>query len=282
MRKSFLVSIWMPMALLAVWSIPSAHPQTAPVPDRDFSGIWQKESAANPPWAPNTNRQFASQMPLQPWAQEYCQLVGCGRGVNSSGRPGGGSYLVVHDPAFAISRCAPYGFPRVMIGGGLMEIFQVRDRLFLRFQTNNEVREIWTDGREHPDDPDPTWMGHSIGRWDGDALVVDTIGLHGGDRGKYKWLDPAGTPHSEDLHITERIRRAAPDTLHFDMTFEDPQAFTAPVSGRVVYGLRPDEQIYEYIRCENRVFSDDKKEIWPLIFGDEYPKPLHPPAGATP
>jgi hypothetical protein len=267
------------MALLAALAGPSAVAQSAP--PQDFSGVWQKESAASPPWAPGTNRQFAAEMPLQPWAKEYCEMVGCGRGVNSSGAPGGGSYLVVHDPAFAISRCAPYGFPRVMIGGGLMEIFHVRDRVFMRFQTNNEVRYVWTDGRAHPEELEPTWMGHSVGRWDGDTLAVDTVGILGGERGKLKWLDPAGTPHSDALHITERIGRTAQNKLQIDMTFEDSEAFTAPFSGRVTYGLRPDEQIFEYIRCENRIFSDDKKEVWPLIFGDPYPMPLHPPAGTA-
>ncbi|MBF8305065.1 MAG: hypothetical protein HW398_253 [Acidobacteria bacterium] len=282
MRKRFWVCGFAAGMALAVWCAAAARAQTASAPNQDLSGIWAKRQAASPPWAPGTNRQFAAEMPLQSWAQEYCKKVGCGRGVNSSGEPGGGSYYVVEDPAFNISRCAPYGFPRLLIGGGLMEIFQVPDRVFMRFQTNNEMREIWTDGRANPENPDPRWSGHSIGRWDGDTLVVDTTGVYGGDRGKTKWLDPAGTPHSEELHVIERIRRTSPNALQMDLRFEDPQAFTAPFSGKVVYELRPNEQISEYIRCENRIFSDDKKEIWPLIFGGEYPKPRHPPAGTTP
>ena len=269
-------------ALLAVGAPSAANAQTATPAAHDLSGIWDKVSAASPPWAPGTDRQFVSEVPMQPWAQEYCRKVGCGRGSNSSGKPAGGSYYVIEDPAFTISRCAPYGFPRVMIGGGLMEIFQNAARVFMRFQTNNELREIWLDGRGHPEDVDPTWMGHSVGKWDGDTLAVDTVGIRGGEHGKFKWLDPAGTPHGDALHITERIRRTAQDSLQIDMTFEDPEAFTAPFSGKVVYELRPDEEIYEYIRCENRIFSDDRKEIWPLIFGGEYPKPNFPPAGTTP
>jgi hypothetical protein len=267
--------------VLAVWSA-AAQAQTASPVSRDLSGIWAKKQAASPPWAPGTDRQFAAEMPLQPWAEEYCKKVLCGRGVNSRGEPGGGSYYVVEDPAFNISRCAPYGFPRLLIGGGLMEIFQVPDRVFMRFQTNNEMREIWTDGRGHPNEPEPRWSGHSVGRWDGDTLVVDTTGIYGGDRGKTKWLDPAGTPHSDELHVIERIRRTSPSALQIALRLEDPVAFTAPFSGTVTYELRPNELISEYIRCENRIFSDDKKEIWPLIFGDEYPKPRHPPAGTTP
>lgn len=280
MRKDLGVSSVAMLVALAV-GIPAAQAQTASPPNRDLSGIWARKQAASPPWAPNTNRQFAAEIPLQSWGQEYCRKVGCGQGVNSAGEPGGGAYFVVEDPAFNISRCAPYGFPRLLIGGGLMEIFQIPTRVFMRFQTNNEMREIWTDGKGHPEELDPTWMGHSIGRWDGDTLVADTIGFYGGDGGKTKWLDPAGTPHSEELHVTERIRRTDANTLQIDLRFEDPKAFTAPFTGRVVYELRPDERIFEYIRCENRIFSDDKKEIWPLIFGDPYPKPLHPPAGTT-
>lgn len=281
MRKGLGVSSFAMLVVLAVWGAPAAQAQTAPPPNQNLSGIWAKKQAASPPWGPNTNRQFATEVQLQPWAQEYCRKVGCGRGVNSAGQPGGGAYFVVEDPAFNISRCAPYGFPRTLIGGGFMEIFQIPTRVFMRFQTNNEFREIWTNGQGHPEDLDPTWTGHSIGRWDGDTLVADTIGFYGGDGGKTKWLDPAGTPHSEELHVVERIRRTSPNTLQIDLTFEDPKAFTATFTGRVIYELRPDEVIFEYIRCENRIFSDDKKEIWPLIFGDEYPKPLHPPAGTT-
>ena len=281
MRKGLMVAGVAMLVVLAVVGAPAARAQAAPPSNRDLSGIWAKKEAASPPWAPNTNRQFAAEVPLQPWAQEYCRAVGCGRGVNSGGQPGGGSYFVVEDPAFNISRCAPYGFPRVLIGGGLLEIFQIPSRVFMRFQTNNEFREIWTDGKGHPEKLDPTWTGHSIGRWDGDTLVADTIGFYGGEGGKTKWLDPAGTPHSEELHVMERIRRTNPNTLQIDLRFEDPKAFTAPFTGRVIYELRPDEQIFEYIRCENRIFSDDKKEIWPLIFADPYPKPLHPPAGTT-
>ena len=283
MRRLFpaCVPISVLLAVLAAFGVASANAQSPPV-NRDLSGIWGKVSAASPPWAPGTNRQFAAEMPLQPWAEVHCRQVGCGRASNSAGEPSGGVYYVINDPAFNISRCAPYGFPRVMVGGGLMEIFQNPVRVFMRFQTNNELREIWLDGRSHPDDSDPTWMGHSVGRWDGGTLSVDTVGIRGGERGKYKWLDPAGTPHGDRLHITERIRRTAPDTLRIEMTFEDPDAFTAPFSGTVVYELRPDEQIYEYIRCENRIFSDDPKEVWPLIFGDEYPQPNFPPVGMAP
>jgi hypothetical protein len=275
-------------AILAVLALccAAAQAQTA-TPARDLSGIWDRKSAAAPPWAPNSVRMFAYPMPLQAWAKEHCRRVGCGRGSDSAGVPRGDAYLQGEDPA--IARCAPRGFPRMLLGGGLMEILQTPDRIFMRFYVNNEMREVWMDGRGHPETVDLTWKGHSIGRWDGDTLVVDTVGILGGENGKFKWLDSAGHPHSDALHVTERIRRTAPGTLEFDLTFEDPEAFTAPVRGKVIYELRPkeDESVrtvgpsVEYVTCEDRIFAEQESEAWPFITG-EYPKPLFPPAGPDP
>ena len=84
-------------------------------------------------------------------------------------------------------------------------------------------RQIFMDGRKHPEDPSPTWYGHSIGRWEGDTLVIDTIGLND----KF-WLDGSGIPHTEQLHMVERWTRTNFTTLRRDVTFEDPGAFTRP------------------------------------------------------
>ena len=284
MRKYLLVPSFAMLAVLVVWAATPAQAQTASAPNRDLSGVWGKKQAASPSWAPNTNRLFAVEVPLQPWAQEHCRAVGCARGVDSAGTPFGNAYLQGEDPVYV--RCAPNGFPRMLVGGGPMEIFQTANRVFMRFYFGNEMREIWTDGRGHPANLDLTWKGHSIGRWDGDTLVVDTTGILGGENGKYKWLDPAGHPHSEDLHVVERIRRTDPNTLQIDLRFEDPKTFTAPFNGKVIYGLNPTaeegrvERIAEYIQCEDRIFAEKETEAWPFITG-EYPKPQFPPAGTT-
>ncbi len=274
MRKCLLVLSITMISVFTVWAATAAHAQTAPPANRDLSGVWVVKQAAKLPWAPNTNRAFAVEVPLQPWAQEHCRFVGCARGVRFTGEPGGNAYLIGEDPAYR--KCAPVGFPRILLNGDLMEMLQLPNRVFMRFYRNNEMREIWTDGRGHPEDFDLTWMGHSIGRWDGDTFVIDTVGIYGGDGGKYKWLDEAGYPHSDELHVTERIRRTSPNSLEFDLTFEDPKAFTAPVQARVIYDLRPDEQIMEYIRCEDRIFAEGENEAWPFFSG-EYPMP-HVPA----
>jgi len=272
------------LAVFAVWCVPEAEAQAAPPPNRDLSGIWGVKQAAAPPWARNERTQFATEVPLQPWAQEHCRAIGCGRGVNSAGAARGNAYIQGADPS--LIRCAPKGFPRMLINAGPMEIFQIPNRVFMRFYFGNEMREIWTDGRGHPENVDLTWKGHSIGRWDGDTLVVDTIGILGGENGKFKWFDHAGNPHSDELHVVERIRRTDPNTLQIDLRFEDPKAFTAPFNGRVIYGSNPTaeegriERIAEYIQCEDRIFAEKETDAWPYVSG-EYPKPQFPPAGTS-
>jgi hypothetical protein len=268
--------------IAAVIFIPSGQAQSAPAQSRDLSGVWGKKDAASPPWAPGRKTVFAIEIPLQQWAQEHCRKVGCARGVDSAGTPWGNAYLQGEDPVFM--RCAPQGFPRLMLTGGPFEILQTSNRIFMRFYFGNEMREIWTDGRKHPEDLDLTWKGHSVGRWDGDTLVVDTIGILGGENGKYKWLDSAGYPHSDELHVVERIRRIDPNTLQIDFRFEDPETFTAPFSGTVTYDLNPRGEggrttsINEYVQCEDRIYADKEGDAWPFISG-EYPKPQFPPVG---
>ncbi len=112
-------------------------------------------------------------------------------------------------------------------------------------------RQIFMDGRSHPEDPSPIWYGHSIGRWDGDTLVIDTIGLNT----KF-WLDPGGTPHTEQLHIVERWTRTNFTTMTREVTVEDPGAFTRPFT--VTFTARlgaPGSDIMEYICIENNQYG---------------------------
>jgi Carboxypeptidase regulatory-like domain len=106
-------------------------------------------------------------------------------------------------------------------------------------------RQVFLDGRGHPKDPNPSWMGHSIGHWEGDTLVVDTTGFN--DR---SWLDPQGHPHTEMMRVTERFRRPDFGHLEVEFTIDDPGAYVKPWVIKKVADIDPDDEIGEYI-CEN-------------------------------
>ncbi len=106
-------------------------------------------------------------------------------------------------------------------------------------------RQVFLDGRTHPKDPNPSWMGHSIGHWDGDTLVVDTVGFN--DR---SWLDAQGHPHTEQLHVIERMRRADLGDLEIEFTIEDPATYAKPWIIKRGADLDPDDDVGEYA-CEN-------------------------------
>jgi hypothetical protein len=111
-------------------------------------------------------------------------------------------------------------------------------------------RVIHTDGRPHPQDPNPTFKGDATGHWEGDTLVVDTAGLN--DK---TWLDQVGHPHSDSLHVVERIRRVNRDTLQDDLTIDDPRAYAKPWTGQQVFKLKPAWRLSEYI-CEDNVTGE--------------------------
>jgi hypothetical protein len=129
---------------------------------------------------------------------------------------------------------------------------QTRGILVLLFEHEPHYRQIFLDGRVHPQQADPTWMGHSVGNWDGDTLVVDTTGFT--DK---SWLIfTAGLPHTERLHMVERYRRPDLGNLLVDLRLEDPGAFTKPVERHMTWELAPGEEILESICTENNKFPE--------------------------
>ena len=115
-------------------------------------------------------------------------------------------------------KCLPYGPTRGLQSTNPFQIIQ-NDGLFAIITEHIDYRLIYTDGRRHPEDilDYPEWMGHSIGRWEGDTLVVDTIGMR-----EETWLDTAGFEHSAMLHLTERFQKTGPDNFRINVTVEDP------------------------------------------------------------
>ena len=142
------------------------------------------------------------------------------------------------------TRCLPQGFPVPGASTPWMTKFvHTRQLLVMLFEDAAGFRQIFLDGRSHPTDPNPTWLGHSVGRWEADTLVIDTIGFN--DR---SWIN--AYPHTEQLHMVERYRRTAYGQLEIVVVFEDPGTFTRPWTMNLVWYLAPDEELAEFV-CEN-------------------------------
>jgi hypothetical protein len=144
-------------------------------------------------------------------------------------------------------RCLPPGVPRLMSTPFPFQIFQLPDRVLFVFEgATHTWRSVFTDGRKHHPDPNPTYLGDSVGHWEGDTLVVDVVGFN--DR---TWLDQEGHPHSEQLHVTERYTRTDLDTLQYSVTIEDPVAYTKPWTTSFWIPWVPGAELLEYVCNEN-------------------------------
>src|SRR5215472_846510 len=231
----------------------------------DLTGVWSPPRTAKGFLPYNFSPEAPP--PMQPWAAKRCELVGCGTGTLGRANDD------LMDPY--ITSCAPFGIPRMMNHVSPFEILQTKNRVIMLFESGNSIRQIWMDGRGHPADWDPTWLGHSIGRWEGETLVVDTVGMN--DK---TWLDTAGHPHSDALHIVERIRRVDHETLENNLTFEDPKTYTKPWSSKIIYKLHPDWALHEDVICEDRILMDlkaKKDKVYPY-----QPYPMTFPVEAIP
>jgi hypothetical protein len=245
MRNRWMNPIFAMLAVLAFSSVMLAQtagksgakkPQTpARVPD--LTGVWADITDSTPTPTFNTKEDPS----FQPWAEAKWK-------ANKNTDPGQkySNGKVDMDPT--VASCFPSGMPRLMTEIFPFEIIQIRGRVLLLFERDYAVSHIWTDGRKLPEDPDPSYMGYSIGRWEGDTLVVDTIGLK-----DTTWLDRTGHPHSDALHIVARMRRVTHDRLQIDWTFDDPKAFTKPWTGQSIYRYHPDWTLEEFISCEDRL-----------------------------
>ena len=151
----------------------------------------------------------------------------------------------IDDP---MARCLLSGVPRLTVRPLPFQIVQTKDLVVILYETHHAFRIIPTDGRPHPDDHEPSYLGDSIGRWDGDTLVVDVVGFN-----EKTWLAGTGTIHSDKLHVVERYTRDTPDSIVYDVTIEDPVVFTKPWRQQEILHLRPGERIREYECIEDNV-----------------------------
>jgi hypothetical protein len=190
----------------------------------DLSGLWQLGTEIG--YAANITADL-SPADIQPWATALSRSR-----LEEFGKD---------DPE--ITGCKPGG-PRHITRGGLTKIIQTPALIVFLFE-DLSYRQIFLDGRKMPADPNPTWMGYSIGRWDGDTLIVETAGFN--DR---TWLDFAGHPHSEALKMTERIRRRDFGHMDLQVRLDDPAVYAKPVSVSAGGNFVADTDLIEYV-CEN-------------------------------
>jgi hypothetical protein len=178
---------------------------------------------------------FKEGLPFTPWAAELQKQR---RAENQKDNPD--------------ALCLPMGLMQFHTHGQPRKIVQTPDLVLIMFEPNYGLRQIFTDGRALPaGDPQPWWYGYSVGKWDGDTLVVETTGFR--DEG---WLDIWGSPLTDKAKMTERFRRVNYGTLKIDITIDDPKAYTKPWTVRVNQRLMADEELIEFICLENQRFDD--------------------------
>ena len=142
--------------------------------------------------------------------------------------------------------CLPDGVPHADLLPEPFKIIQTPGELLMLYEVETIFRQVFTDGRKHPADPAPSWLGYSVGRWEGDTLVIDTKGFN--DR---SWLDARGHGHSEEMRVEERFQRRDFGHLDVAVTLEDPKVFTKPFTIRFAERLLPDTDVFEHICAED-------------------------------
>ena len=188
----------------------------------DLSGVWNVKKSPDTDYLGWTFSK--EEPPMTPWAEERFKLTRPSFGPRSMAD----SNDPVNPTTLGAAGCFPPGMPRLYLQPFPMEIIQLPGRVIEFFEYSHFVRQIFTDGRKHNTDLGSTWLGDAIGTWEGDTLVVDTIGFN--DK---TWLDRAGHPHSADMHLTERLRRVDQNTLTIDVK----DRFRKPIPSRGADGL---------------------------------------------
>ena len=212
----------------------SLEPQQAPVPfDPD-----------GPPAAAffEAGQNMEGGLPYTPWAKE---LRDARAATNARDNPD--------------AQCMPMGFLQFHQQPQPRMIIQTEKMILIEYEANYGIRHIYLDGRELPPqgEPQPWWYGYSVGRWDGDDLVVTTNNLRGADEDSPSdgWLDVNGSPYTREAVITERFRRPTFGHLQIDFTVDDPKAYTETWTVRVDQRLLPDQELIEFVCNENQQFE---------------------------
>jgi len=205
----------------------------------DLSGVWEvlhnrpcPANGCDDMWVPqeffDIGWSLKGGLPYQPWAAEIVKRTP----PNRSGDPN--------------SRCLPTGIVRMYTTPLFRKIIQTPGLLVILNEREVTYRQIFTDGRPLPVDPQPSWVGYSTGKWEGDTLVIQSSGFRDG-----LWLDANGSPLTGSGKITERIRRVNFGKLEIEITVDDPKAYTKPWTVKLTQLLAPDTDLLDYYCVEN-------------------------------
>ena len=209
----------------------------------DISGVWgpyRGGRGADPKLAPPP----ASPMVLKPeYAKPYEQRRAAETEASKRGEP----------LATAAVLCVPYGVPSMMsVAVYPIEVIETPKQITIVAEAFSEVRRIYMDKPQMKiDEVPPGYYGRSVGKWEGDTLVVDTVGIK--ESVQYQRM-----PHSDQMRITERMRLVAPDTLHDQITIEDPVVLEKPYTYTLAYRRIPNYEMVEFVCDNNREYVDDK------------------------
>jgi hypothetical protein len=206
---------------------------TAPAPRKadgkpDLGGIWL---VPGPKYLEDIAADLKpGDLPIQPWAAALTKerMTGAHSGEESD------------------ANCLPQGVPKINVAPLPFKIIQNPDEVIVLYEAFGQFRQIFLDGRQLPKDPNPTWLGYSVGKWDRDALVVESSGFNG-----RTWLDQAGHPATEALRVTERFTRPDFGHLKIEVTINDPKAYTRPWTVTEGMQLLADTDLLEFVCNEN-------------------------------
>jgi hypothetical protein len=219
----------------------------------DFSGVWMQD---RPRMGRVIERYWIYELtleepPMTEWGLTQYHLAKSSFGTHSY------PIAETNDPIYR--GCSPTGFPRAFFHAFPLQIVQTPGEVIVLFEWDSMRHQIHTDGRPHDTALGPLWMGDSIGHWEGDTLVADTTNFN--DK---TWLDRIGHPHSEQLHVIERIRRVDREHLEDEITIDDPKAYTKAWTGRIRFALKPTWTLAEEFCEDISSFENiEKQEVTP-------------------
>jgi hypothetical protein len=182
--------------------------------------------------APSFRKLKVSEVPFQPWSR----ALYAGRQQNQ---------LEPH------TRCKPSGGPRQFLtpyGVEFLERPELQRIYIVDIGGPHTLRVVFMNGSPHPADLEPSYLGHSVGKWDDETLVIDTLGFN-----ERFWFDRWGLPHTEQLHVTERFTRLDQNTLKYEVNIDDPGAYTAPWTTGLLLRWNPSQELFEYVCQDNNL-----------------------------